>query len=59
MRKVGAGLMHTACAEARIRAHTSHGAAVRTLVEMGIPLNTAARYVLAYLRSTRTWRIGP
>lgn len=47
--------MNEACAHARTRAHTSHSAAVRTLLDAGVPLNTAARYVLAYLRSTRTW----
>jgi hypothetical protein len=45
--------LHTACALARIYAKHSIAGAVRLLMNAGVALNDAARYVFAVLRSAR------
>lgn len=45
--------LHTACALARIYANYSIAGAVRLLMNAGLALNDAARYVFAVLRAQR------
>jgi hypothetical protein len=46
--------LHTACALARIYAKHSIAGAVRLLMNAGLAMNDAARYVFAVLRAQRS-----